>query len=102
MRFVFPFWLSALWLLAAEDYPLGADSQLREGVPKGAVTQMPLWTDSKIYSGTQRDWWICVPQQYVPNEPAAAMVFCDGAGFVKNDGGSRACWTTSSPAKRSR
>jgi enterochelin esterase family protein len=89
MRFLFPFFLSALTLLAADDYPLGPDSQPREGVPKGAVTQMPPWTDSKIYPGTQRDWWIYVPQQYVPSEPAAVMVFCDGAGFVKADGGSR-------------
>ena len=48
-------------------------------VPKGTVKQMPPW-ESKIFDGTKRDWWVYVPAQYRPENPAAVMVFQDGAG----------------------
>jgi enterochelin esterase family protein len=69
-----------------DQYVLGPDSQVKEGVPQGKVTQMPAWTNSKIYPGTTRDWWIYVPAQYKAEQPANVMVFCDGGGFVKADG----------------
>ena len=69
-----------------DQYVLGPDSQVKEGVPQGKVTQMPAWTNSKIYPGTTRDWWIYVPAQYKAETPANVMVFCDGGGFVKADG----------------
>jgi enterochelin esterase-like enzyme len=83
----------ALTLHAApqdDQYVLGPDSQARADVPQGKVTQMPAWTDSKIFPGTSRDWWIYVPAQYSKDKPAAVMVFCDGGGFVKADGQFRA------------
>ena len=73
-----------------DQYVLGPDSQVQKGVLQGKVTQMPAWKDSKIYPGTTRDWWIYVPAQYTKDKPAAVMVFCDGAGFVKADGQFRA------------
>ena len=69
-----------------DQYVLGPNSQVKEGVPQGKVTQMPAWTNSKIYPGTTRDWWIYVPAQYKAETPANVMVFCDGGGFVKADG----------------
>jgi acetyl esterase/lipase len=60
--------------------------RIKKDVPQGKVTQMPAWTNSKIYPGTTRDWWIYVPAQYSKDKPAAVMVFCDGGGFVKADG----------------
>ena len=69
-----------------DQYVLGPDSQVKEGVAQGKVMQMPAWTNSKIYPGTTRDWWIYVPAQYKAETPANVMVFCDGGGFVKNDG----------------
>jgi enterochelin esterase family protein len=69
-----------------DQYVLGPDSQAQAGVPQGKVTQMPPWTNSKIFPGTTRDWWVYVPAQYQKEKPAAVMVFCDGAGFVKADG----------------
>ncbi|MDB6005876.1 MAG: esterase, partial [Prosthecobacter sp.] len=69
-----------------DQYVLGPDSQVKEGVPQGKVTQMPAWANSKIYPGTTRDWWVYVPAQYKAETPANVMVFCDGGGFVKNDG----------------
>lgn len=73
-----------------EQYVLGPDSQVQAGVPQGKVTQMPAWTNSKIYPGTTRDWWVYVPAQLQPGQAANVMVFCDGGGFVKADGQFRA------------
>lgn len=70
---------------AAEDYPLGPDSQRKPGVPRGTVTQYN-WSSSKIYPGTVHDYWVYVPAQYDGSKPACVMVFQDGGGFVKEDG----------------
>lgn len=85
--------LSAAFATAApqdEQYVLGPDSQVQQGVPQGKVTQMPAWTNSNIYPGTTRDWWIYVPAQLQPGQVANVMVFCDGGGFVKANGQFRA------------
>jgi len=70
---------------AAEDYPLGPDSQPQPGVPQGEVKSFTFET-SKIFPGTKHDWWLYVPKQYDDAKPACAMVFFDGPGFVKADG----------------
>ena len=62
-----------------EVYETHPDSRERQDVPKGTVKQMPAW-QSKIFEGTKRDWWVYVPAQYRPENPAAVMVFQDGAG----------------------
>jgi enterochelin esterase family protein len=62
-----------------EVYETHPDSRERTDVPKGATKQMPPWK-STIFEGTTRDWWIYVPAQYRPENPAAVMVFQDGAG----------------------
>jgi len=74
-------------LRAAEDYPLGGDSQRQPGVPQGTVTHYT-WT-SKIFSGTFRDYWVYVPAQYQPGKAACVMVFQDGESFMKEDGRAR-------------
>jgi enterochelin esterase-like enzyme/sugar lactone lactonase YvrE len=56
------------------------DAVVQEGVPQGKVEQMPPW-ESKIFSGTIRNWSIYVPAQYREEEPAAVMVFQDGEGM---------------------
>jgi enterochelin esterase family protein len=50
---------------------------------------MPKFADSKIYPGTERDWWIYVPAQYDGKTPAALMVFQDGHGPVNEKGNFR-------------
>jgi enterochelin esterase family protein len=70
----------------AESYPVHADAQRKEGVPKGTLTQMPRFTDSKIYPNTERDWWVYVPAQYDGKTPACLMVFQDGSGFIGEKG----------------
>ena len=61
---------------AQTDYPLGPDSERHPGVPSGTVTKHS-WT-SRIFPGTQRDYWVYVPAQYRAETPAALMVFQDG------------------------
>src|SRR5687767_10072759 len=62
-----------------EVYEAHPDARERAGVPKGSVRQMPPWS-SKIFAGTTRDWWVYMPAQYNAANPAAVMVFQDGAG----------------------
>ena len=62
-----------------EVYETHPDSRERTDVPKGTTRQMPSWK-STIFEGTTRDWWVYVPAQYRPENPAAVMVFQDGAG----------------------
>src|SRR5688572_8102758 len=73
----------------AQQYELGPDSKPQEGVPQGKVTEHR-WTASKIFPGTERDYWVYVPVQYDGSQPACVMVFQDGGGFVKADGAYRA------------
>lgn len=61
-----------------EVYHTHPDSREQPGVPKGALTQMSPW-QSQVFPGTTRDWWVYVPAQYRADEPAAVMVFQDGA-----------------------
>ncbi|HXT41084.1 MAG TPA: alpha/beta hydrolase-fold protein, partial [Candidatus Angelobacter sp.] len=66
------------------NYVLGRDSMPQEGVPRGEVIKMPPWTNSTVFPGTHRDWWVYVPKQYDPARPACVMVFQDGGGYVNN------------------
>jgi enterochelin esterase family protein len=70
---------------AAESYHLGPDSLRQEGVPVGTVTQHK-WNDSKVFPGTERDYWVYVPQQYEAKKPACLMVFQDGRNYVNEKG----------------
>ena len=72
-------------------YELGPDSQRKPGVPQGTVTRYE-WTQSEIYPGTVREYWVYVPAQYDPNgdEPAAVMVFQDGHNFAGDNTSFRA------------
>ncbi|MCH8923115.1 MAG: hypothetical protein IIA67_08215 [Planctomycetes bacterium] len=58
-----------------------------DGVPVGTVTKHQ-WT-SKIFTGTVRDYWVYVPQQYKADKPACVMVFQDGGGYVRENGSHR-------------
>src|SRR4030095_8990145 len=70
---------------SADDYKLGADSMPQDGVPRGEVIKMPPWTNSAIFPGTHRDWWVYVPKQYDAAKPACVMVFQDGGGYVNSN-----------------
>lgn len=74
---------------AATDYQLGADSQPQPGVPVGTIEKFT-FKASKIFPGTERDYWVYVPKQYDPAKPAALMVFQDGGGYQSSNGSFRA------------
>ncbi len=44
------------------------------------------FTTSKIFPGTQRDYWVYVPAEYSPEKPACLMIFQDGSSFVNAPG----------------
>src|SRR5688572_23816134 len=81
--------LTAVRSGAQTQYELGPDSKPQDGVPRGKVTEHR-WIDSKVFPGTERDYWVYVPAQYDGSQPACVMVFQDGGGFVKPDGAYRA------------
>lgn len=91
MKRLTPIVMLALWSIVltarADDsqYQLGPDSQRKEGVPQGTVIQHT-FADSKIFSGTSREYYIYVPQQYDPQTPAKVMVFQDGHAYVNETG----------------
>ena len=62
---------------AADDYELGPDSKPQPGVPRGEVLKFS-FASSKIFPGTYRDYWIYVPAQYSPDQPACLYVNQDG------------------------
>ncbi|HXP60865.1 MAG TPA: alpha/beta hydrolase-fold protein, partial [Dongiaceae bacterium] len=62
-------------------YLLGPDSQPQAGVPHGKIVG-PLILASQVFANTTRHYWIYVPAQYDPKEPAALMIFQDGHAFV--------------------
>lgn len=74
---------------AADDYQLGPDSMVKEGVPKGIVTHH-VWDQSEFFPGTVRDYWVYVPAQYCSSSPASVMVFQDGGGYIRENGSWRA------------
>jgi enterochelin esterase family protein len=63
---------------------------VQEGVPQGRVIQGSYTSpEDGIYPGTVRDYWVSVPAQYEPGQPAALLVFNDGSGYASATGHSR-------------
>ena len=69
----------------AQEYKLGPESMVQQGVPQGTVTQHR-WISKKVFPGTERDYWIYVPSQYDAKKPACVMVFQDGRNYVNPKG----------------
>ena len=61
----------------AEKYPIDSASIEHPGVPKGEVLHFT-FNQSKIFPGTSRDYWIYIPKQYKPEQPACVYVNQDG------------------------
>lgn len=66
-------------------YRLGPDSQRMEGVPKGKFSVARI-IPSQVFPGTQHTYYVYVPAQYNPAEPAALMVFNDGQALMAEPG----------------
>jgi len=61
----------------AEQYPIDSASVEHPGVPKGEVLKF-VFDHSKIYPGTWREYWVYIPEQYRPDQPACVYVNQDG------------------------
>ena len=68
---------------AQDDYEPGPDSKRQEGVLEGKVEGPFVWSQSKIFPGTTRRYWIYVPAQYDAQKPACTLVVQDGLGRAR-------------------
>ena len=62
-------------------YAHGPDSFVQPGVPRGVLHEHA-WNESRVFPGTQRRYWVYVPAQYAPSEPASLMVFQDAKRYT--------------------
>ena len=72
----------------AKRYTLTADSLPQPGVPRGKL-EGPFELRSDIIAGTVRRYWIFVPAQYTPDEPASVLLFQDGQRATNPEGSLR-------------
>lgn len=68
---------SFLFSQGPETYPDDPASNEQAGVPKGELLKLS-FSQSKIFPGTYRDYWVYVPAQYQPDKPACVYVNQDG------------------------
>jgi enterochelin esterase-like enzyme len=75
---------------AGEDafYKLGPDSLPQEGVPQGKLLG-PMHLPSQVFSNYSHTYWVYVPAQYDPKQPAGFMVFQDGSAMIATNGDMR-------------
>ncbi len=65
-------------------YAHGPDSVRQPHVPVGVIEEHQM-KQCQAYPGTERSYWVYVPQQYLAARPAALMVFQDGALYMDPD-----------------
>ena len=70
-------------------YEFSPDSVVKEGMPKGQI-KGPFMLPSQAYPGTQHTYWVYVPAQYDPAQPASLMIYNDGQAFMAMEGDIRA------------
>jgi S-formylglutathione hydrolase FrmB len=70
------------------DYPLTADSLPQPDAAKGRL-EGPFLFRSHIIANTARRYWVFVPAQYTPDEPASVLVFQDGQRATNPQGSLR-------------
>lgn len=71
------------------QYPVPPEAQRHAGVPKGRLIQ-GVFSKSKIFPGTRRDYWVYIPAQTDTKKPAPLMVFQDGKNYCNETRGARA------------
>lgn len=72
-------------MFAADDYQLGPDSMVQEGVPQGKLIDGK-HTSEKVFPGAVRNYSVYIPAQYDGSSPAALMVFQDGGSYANKTG----------------
>src|SRR3977135_1540181 len=58
-------------------YAVDSASVVQAGVPKGEVLKFS-FSDSKIFPGSWREYWVYIPARYRPDRPACVYVNQDG------------------------
>jgi enterochelin esterase family protein len=71
------------------QYAHGPDSFRQPGVPVGTILPHE-WSESRVFPGTKRLYWVYLPAQYSISEPASLMVFQDGRMYLDPEGEIRA------------
>ncbi|HAH25254.1 MAG TPA: hypothetical protein DCL77_16115 [Prolixibacteraceae bacterium] len=61
-------------------YPFDPATQPLKGSDAGEIIERR-FSDSKLYPGTQRTYWIYIPKAYVPEKPACLYVCMDGIQY---------------------
>ncbi len=86
-----PATLASVLLRAAEKptYPTPPEAVRQDSVPQGQLVQ-GTFGDSRIFPGTERDYWVYVPAGLDTEKPAPLMVFQDGKGYCNDNRGARA------------
>src|SRR4051812_38973402 len=69
---------------AGVQYAHGPDSVRQRAVPTGVIEEHRL-SECRAYPGTDRRYWVYVPEQYNESSPASLMVFQDGALYMDPD-----------------
>jgi len=64
-----------------EVYSIDPASVASPAAPHGTLTKQSGFR-SLMYLQTERDWWIYVPAQYKPDQPACVMIFQDGEAYI--------------------
>ena len=75
-KFLLVFILAQLQIFSqstTESYPVDPASVEKSGVPKGEVIKFS-FSQSKIFPGTFREYWVYIPVQYRPDKPACVYV----------------------------
>jgi hypothetical protein len=70
------------------EYALTADSLVHPDVPRGRL-EGPFLFHSRVIANTVRKYWIFVPAQYAPEQPASLLVFQDGQRATNPEGSLR-------------
>lgn len=68
---------------AEEQYPVHPDSVRKQDTPEGKIEGPFQWSDSKIFPGTTRDYWLYIPAQYDASKPACSLIVQDGLNRAK-------------------
>jgi len=72
--------LTGVAQISSIKYTIDSASVEHAGVPKGEILKFA-FESSKIFPGTKRDYWVYVPAQYKPGQPACVYVNQDGIGW---------------------
>ena len=81
--------LNGKWAGGKNDVPaFPAEAYAQPGVPQGTL-HGPFTQQSKIYEGMTTQYWVYAPAQYNASQPAALMVWQDGQGLTRREGGTQ-------------